>query len=341
MVLTIINLKVSKMKKIGFLCIILGFFLVFAPLLSLIGSDPALSPKPESNTQPTDKDKESNAENMSSQENDIFQVYIKEKNEVVSLSALDYITGVVAAEMPAVYDAEALKAQAVASYTYAYYIRSRSIASPDASIKGAHISDQSTAHQAYRSPEKLKELWGDDFDTYYTKVKNAVSEVVGKLIVYEDEPIMAAFHAMSWGQTENCKNVWGGDVSYLVSVDSSGDKTSSSFINTFTFSEQSFKNILSINDDTVTIGEITHTQAGMVDTITINGKDYSGMKIRSLFSLASPCFTLERQNGNFIFTTKGKGHGVGLSQNGANALAKEGYNWEEILLHYYQDVSII
>ena len=91
----------------------------------------------------------------------------------------------------------------------------------------------------------------------------------------------------------------------------------------------------------VAVGATTYTDAGMVDTIEINGQKYSGMKIRSLFSLASPCFTLTRQNGNFIFTTKGKGHGVGLSQNGANALAKSGYSWEEIILHYYQDVTII
>lgn len=328
------------MKKIGILCIIVGFFLVFAPLLSLISSKPTANPKTDSDSSPSGETK-NEGENMSLKENDVFQVYIKEKDEIVELSALDYITGVVAAEMPAVYDDEALKAQAVASYTYAYYIRSRSIENPDSSIKGAHISDQSASHQAYRSTEKLKELWGDDFDKYYNKIKTAVSEVIGKLIVYEDEPIMAAFHAMSWGQTENCKNVWGGEVSYLVSVDSSGDESSSSFINTFTFSEQTFKSTLGITDSTVTIGEITHTQAGMVDTITINGKEYSGMKVRSLFSLASPCFTLQKQNGNFVFTTKGKGHGVGLSQNGANTLAQKGYNWEEILLHYYQNVSII
>lgn len=327
------------MKKIGILCIIVGFFLVFAPLLSLVnaGTDKVPDKIPDN---PPDKT-ENNTENMEIQENDIFQVYITNKDEVVSLSALDYITGVVCAEMPALYDDEALKAQAVASYTYAYYTRSRSTENPDLSIKNAHISDQSSKHQAYKTPEDLKALWGEDFDQYYNKVRNAVSEVVGKLIVYDDEPIMAAFHAMSWGKTENCANVWGGDVSYLVSVDSSGDEASSNFINTFTFSQEKFKEILSITDDNITIGATTHTAAGMVDTIVINGRQYSGIKIRSLFSLASPCFTLERQNGNFVFTTKGKGHGVGLSQNGANALAQKGYGWEEIILHYYHNVTVI
>lgn len=327
------------MKKIGILCIIVGFFLIFAPLLSLINEGSPKTPDDELNN-PSDEFG-NNAENMNSQENDIFQVYITENDEVISLSALDYITGVVCAEMPALYDDEALKAQAVASYTYAYYIRSRSEESPDASIKNAHISDRSSTHQAYKSPESLKALWGDDFDKYYNKVRNAVSEVVGKLIVYEDEPIMAAFHAMSWGKTENCANVWGSNVSYLVSVDSSGDETSSGFINTFTFSQTEFREILSITDENITIGAITHTQAGMVDTIVINGKEYSGMKIRSMFSLASPCFTLEKSGGNFVFTTKGKGHGVGLSQNGANALAQSGYTWEEIIHHYYNNVTVI
>lgn len=327
------------MKKIGILCIIVGFFLIFTPLLSMAGTKPTEELPPENKAPQISG--ESTGKAAQPQDTDIFQVYMKEKDEVVALSALDYITGVVAAEMPAVYDEEALKAQAVASYTYAYYIRSRSQTNPDSSLKGAHISNQSTVHQAYYSTEKLRELWGDDFDKYYNKVRNAVSEVVGKLIVYDDEPIMAAFHAMSWGKTENCANVWGGSISYLVSVDSSGDALSSGFINTFTFSEQEFKSILSITEENITIGEVTHTQAGMVDTIIINGKEYSGMKIRSLFSLASPCFTLEKLNGNFVFTTKGKGHGVGLSQNGANALAQSGYSWEEIILHYYQDVTVI
>jgi len=327
------------MKKIGILCIIVGFFLIFAPLLSLVNSvdDDTPEKKPEIQSGADTN----NNENTQTQESDIFQVYITDKDEVVSLSALDYITGVVCAEMPALYEDEALKAQAVASYTYAYYIRSRSEENPDASIKNAHISDRSTTYQAYKSPEELKAMWGEDFDKYYTKVKNAVSEVVGKLIVYDNEPIMAAFHAMSWGKTENCSNVWGSDVSYLVSVDSSGDKENSNFINTFTFSDDKFKKILSITSDDISVGATTYTAAGMVDTITINGKEYSGMKIRSLFSLASPCFTLEKQNDCFVFTTKGKGHGVGLSQNGANALAQKGYTWDEIIHHYYNDVMII
>ena len=326
------------MKKIGILCIVVGFFLVFAPLISLFNAHSNASPQTE--TPPAIDESNKNEEN-SADTNDIFQVYIAEKDSVITLTALDYITGVVCAEMPALYNDEALKAQAVASYTYAYHTRSQSIKSPDPSIKNAHISNQSATHQAYYSTEKLKEFWGEDFDTYYSKVRNAVGEVIGKLIVYDNEPILAAFHAMSWGKTENCENVWGNNVSYLVSVDSSGDTSNSGFINTFTFSEQKFKSILSITDADITIGPITHTSSGMVDTIKINGKEYTGMNIRSLFSLASPCFTLEKQNDSFIFTTKGKGHGVGLSQNGANALAQKGYSWEEILLHYYQDVTII
>ncbi len=328
------------MKKIGILCIIVGFFLIFAPLLSLAKTRDESPSDTQSATSATDGNNK--AENMNSaDENDFFLVYIKNEDKVVNMSALDYITGVVAAEMPALYNIEALKAQAVTSYTYAHYIRLRSEANPDPSIKNAHISDQSASHQAYYSTEQLKQLWGDDFDTYYGRVRNAVSEVIGKLIVCDDEPIMAAFHAMSWGKTEDCSNVWGGEISYLVSVDSSGDEANANFINTFTFTEQKFKSTLSITDSKVQIGKVSHTDAGMVDTITINGKAYSGMKIRSLFSLASPCFTLEVRNGNYVFTTKGKGHGVGMSQNGANALAAQGYSWDEIITHYYNDVTII
>ena len=328
------------MKKIGILCVVVGFFLIFAPLLALINPQKPHAHPPQLPDTSTDEKNEGSDINTS-ENDDTFLVYIKDKDKVVSMSALDYITGVVAAEMPALYNTEALKAQAVTSYTYAHYIRLRSIENPDPSIKNAHISDQSTSHQAYYSNERLKQLWGKDFDTYYSRDRSAVSAVIGKLIVYENEPIMAAFHAMSWGKTEDCSNVWGGDVSYLVSVDSSGDKSNENFINTFTFSEQEFKNTLSITAPKVQIGKITYTNAGMVNTITINGKEYSGMKIRSLFALASPCFTLDVKNGNYVFTTKGKGHGVGMSQNGANALASKGYTWDEIIMHYYNNVTII
>ena len=135
------------MKKIGILCIIVGFFIVFAPILSMVRADS--SSRQEEQTTSTMQGSENEAEMGSSDPDDFFLVYIKDKDEVINLSALEYITGVVAAEMPALYNEEALKAQAVTSYTYAHYIRLRSQKSPDASIKNAHISDQSTAHQAY------------------------------------------------------------------------------------------------------------------------------------------------------------------------------------------------
>ena len=344
------------MKKIGILCLIIGCFLLISPVLSTLGTGKTERKSTESeagknNTGTINEVKEeikiseekaeNNAEIGQIENTDYFKVYIKDLDETVTLSALDYITGVVAAEMPAVYNEEALKAQAVTSYTYACYIREHARSDRDSAIKGADLSDQSSSYQAYRDKESLKKLWGSDFDLYYGKIRSAVSEVIGKMIVYDDEPIMAAFHAMSWGRTEDCKNVWGGDVSYLSSVDSHEDSTSSSFINTYSFTKAQFCSALSINSDSIEIGEITRTAAGMVDTVQINGKSYSGIKLRSLFSLASPCFTLSEINGYYVFTTKGKGHGVGMSQYGPNQLALEGYDYEDIIKHYYSGVKIV
>ena len=351
------------MKKIGILCLIIGCFLLLSPVLATFGSDGGenesientgkskeITHSAEDSKEETDEieiqnqndNRESDNDSGAEIENtDYFRVFIKDRNEVVTLSALDYISGVVAAEMPAVYNEEALKAQAVVSYTYACYIREHARADRDTAIMGADLSDQSSEYQAYRDRESLQKLWGDDFDFYYGKIRSAVGEVIGKMIVYDDEPIMAAFHAMSWGRTEDCKNVWGGNISYLTSVDSHEDSTSSSFISTCSFTKEQFKSALSIDSDSITIGEIVRTPAGMVDYVLINGKSYSGIKLRSIFSLPSPCFTLSEMNGYYIFTTKGRGHGVGLSQYGANQLALEGYDYEGIILHYYSGVKIV
>ena len=344
----------KEMKKIGAIILIVGFFLLFSPLLSNFTKGLAGSLERENETVQTTRDEqvsentnesENTADQMTkitetAENNDVFKVYMADSGEVAELTALDYITGVVAAEMPAYFDEEALKAQAVTSYTYACYVRDRASHDQNNQIRGADLSDQSSSYQAYRSTENLKSIWGDDFQTYYSKVRNAVSEVIGKKIVYDDEPIMAAFHAMSWGMTEDCENVWGGELTYLKSVDSAEDSENSSFINTFVFTDSEFKKILGISGN-IEIGEIVYTTAGMVDTVTVNSVVYTGTRIRSLFSLASPCFTINRTDGNIIFTTKGKGHGVGMSQNGANALAKEGYTWDEIILHYYSGVTIV
>lgn len=279
--------------------------------------------------------------------NVIYKMYDVNTKEVKSLKASEYIKGVVGAEMPLSYSTEALKAQAVAANTYALRIIAQNNA--DKSLNGAYFSNDPKKFQAYKSKEELKKTYGDKFDEYYKKLSDAVDEVIDKVIVYNNEPIVAVFHAVSTGVTENAENVWGNKVSYLKSVDSNADKTSPSYQTTTTLTPKEikeklkkhypkisfsiFKNKWFIIKKSLPSGVITEIKVG---NITLNGNE-----LRNILGLKSACFTVCYKNGNFEFTTKGYGHGVGLSQYGANELAKQGKNYKQILKHYYTGVEII
>ena len=270
---------------------------------------------------------------------DIFKVYNHETKEITEMSADDYIFCVVAAEMPALYEVEAIKAQAVASYTYACYKREEN------NGKEYDISTDFNTDQSFKSEEKAREDWGENADLYVEKIKKAIKSVTGQKITYKGKTILAVYHAVSCGVTYSAKDVWGKEIKYLQSADSKGDETAKNYMQTFQFKESELAEkleplITSKKGNTPLLGQMEIKENGLVESVKIYGQKVSGSEIRTALGLASSNFKFEKVDGIYVFTTLGYGHGVGMSQKGADCLAKEGMNYKKILKHYYTGTAI-
>ncbi len=271
-----------------------------------------------------------------------ISVFRTSANQAQRISMFEYVCGSVAAEMPLAYHEEALKAQAVACYTNALRLKT------DKTYENGDISDDSRVHQGYIDEAQRREKWGADFDKYESKLKSAVKAVESEALYYDNELCVAAFYAISCGKTENAKNIWGTDVPYLVSVDSSGDKYSPNYASTVVFDKTDFvenahKICPEIKNIKTTENIITVTKkspSGTVLQATLNGKTFTGEEIRKAFSLRSPVFTVKATADAVTFNVSGYGHGVGLSQYGSDYLARQGMNYKEILLHYYSGAEL-
>ena len=263
---------------------------------------------------------------------DSFKLQLHESGQIIDISAHDYIIGVVAAEMPALYEEEALKAQAVAAYTFACYRR-------DTTKEAFHVSTDPTTCQSYADTATLKERWGENYDGYYNKIKSAVQAVEGQLLCYEGKTALSVYHAISSGKTNPSLDVWGKDIPYLKSVDSIGDKLSKDYISAPTFTRDELCERLGVTGDS--FDDIKKTSTSLVKSVTFGGKSFSGAEIQKALSLRSAAFDVAVQNGVFTFTVYGYGHGVGMSQNGADYMAKQGSSYTEILAAYYPGCQII
>ncbi len=260
------------------------------------------------------------------------EITLKDGMEEKKLPLEEYIEGVVLAEMPASYNEEALKAQSVAARTYAVN-KMRS----NVHEGGALCTDYSCC-QAYVAPENY--TGGEE---NLKKVKKAVLSTAGVIMTYDGEPITAVFHAMSAGQTASAKDVWGSDVPYLKPVDSSLEKNEENFETTLKVPISEFTEKLKTLSSDYT-GELDvpppeRDGSGYIRRITVGGVTFSGNSLRNLFSLRSTNFNLGFDNGFAVFTVRGYGHGVGMSQHGANLLAQNGENYKEILKTYYTGIS--
>lgn len=260
-----------------------------------------------------------------------LEITLKDDEEEINLALEEYVIGVVAAEMPASFSIEALKAQAIASRTYAVYMVENSNASYDV------VNDVS--NQVYITEEKMHDKWGNDFDKYYQKIKEAVNSTNGLVMKYNGNVISSYYFAMSNGKTEDVSLVFGEAKDYLKSVDSTWDEEVNNFEVTTTMTREEFCTKLNLDCQKLEIGSIDYSPSGRVNTIVINKKEYTGVKIRSLLNLRSTDFTITIKD-NIAITTRGYGHGVGMSQYGANAMAKNGSTYEEILKYYYQNIEI-
>lgn len=264
--------------------------------------------------------------------------------EVQELNMDEYLYGVVSAEMPANYEIEALKAQAIVARTYTAYKISKGSKHGD-----ADICDDSKCCQAWISKESRFEKWNEaDRENNWDKISTAVNETAGKIITYNGEPINAFFHSSSGGITETAANVWGGgDYPYLQSVETTGEDVYTQYASTVTLTKEEVLQKIQDTHPEVVIDwntenpiQITeYTESGRVKTVQFGNVSMAGVEARTIFGLKSAKFSIEVSE-NVTFNVTGYGHGVGLSQTGADAMAKTGFTAEQIINHYYTDVKI-
>lgn len=259
-------------------------------------------------------------------------VRVKVNNKILKLQLEEYVEGVVAGEMPASFEIEALKAQAVAARTYVL---------KKIDNNKEYDLDNTTNNQVYLSDEELKTKWNNDYDKYINKIRFAVKSTEGEYLTYNDKIITAFFFSSSNGKTENCEEVFQEKLPYLKSVESFWDKESPSYNGEIKITLKDFYNKLNISYNeilNINIKEIT--ESGNIKTIIINGKEFKSTDIRNKLGLRSTDFNITLDKDIITIKTKGFGHGVGMSQYGANGMAKEGYKYDDILKHYYTNIKI-
>lgn len=274
-------------------------------------------------------DKDNVNDSKNSKDNTIY-VSALVNNKKTDLSLEDYIVGVVSCEMPASFDIEALKAMSVATRTYALYKSER-----NKTLK------TTTDDQCYIDESAMKEKWKNNFDKYYNKINNAVNDTKGEYMTYNDKTIIAFYFSISNGKTENVENVFSQKLDYLVSVDSSWDKRNNSNEKDIKMKVSDFLKKLNINDNKIKNIKIDRSNTNRINNIKINNKNYKGTKFRSLLNLKSTDIEIKYDNDYVYIHTVGYGHGVGMSQYGANYMAQDGYKYDDILKHYYKGVKIV
>ena len=254
----------------------------------------------------------------------------RSNGSTINLNMTDYLIGVVSSEMPASFNLEALKAQSLLARTYAL----------KAKQTGKKLTD-TVSTQSYIDIDQMKNKWGNSFNTYYNKIKNAVENTNGEYLSYNGNYIEALYHSTNNGKTESSLDVFGNYYPYLISVSSEYDKNASSYLRTINMPLDTISNKLglSLNNDSV-ISILSYTDGGNIKEININGNNFSGKKVRELLGLRSADFDISISDNNANITTRGYGHGVGMSQYGANGMANAGYSYKDILSHYYPGTTL-
>ncbi len=258
-------------------------------------------------------------------------VNLVDENKVVNLDLESYIVGVVAGEMPASYSTEALQCQAIAARSYVVNYMEEN--------KNYNLTN-TTSNQVYLTTDQMKAKWNSNYEKYYNKILMAVESTKNKVMKYDGKTIKAFYFAVSNGYTEDVKNVFGGNLPYLKSVESD-DSNYKNYVNTINISKEDFCLKLKItNCEEIKISNIIKDNTNRISSLVVNDKMFKGTDFRQLLALKSTDFVININNNKVTITTKGSGHGVGMSQYGAEVLAKKGYNYEQILKKYYQGIEI-
>ena len=272
----------------------------------------------------TQEEKSFTAEKQKESKKKVYVV--RQDGSELHLAMDDYLRGVIASEMSASFEMEALKAQCVAARTFV--IR-----------RGLEVDD-TTQTQVYHDDKQLKQIWGASYAKYSKRIKQAVKETSGEILTYQGKPISAVFFSGSCGKTANAEEYWESKTPYLRSVDSHWDKKEKGYEKTVMIDSNTFHTKLGFQNPVSEISEPLRYASGYVKSIKIDGITFSGRSIREKLNLRSSCFTIKKTGDAYRITTKGYGHGLGMSQYGAQGMALEGKSYQEILHHYYTDVKI-
>lgn len=318
------------MKKYLILTALLCLVMILLPFLSKINSSKS---KDNSTATITDISEETNSDSSE------IQVMRSETGEKVAIGLFDYLVGTVAGEMPASFSTEALKAQAVVSYTYARWLTADSDSELD------YITDSSSLHQKYIDETEQKEKWKDTYDENRRIIQAAVKSVYGEYLTYNGETAMTVFHALSNGSTLSSSQVWGEEIPYLTKVNAPGDTLSEKYESEIVYSYEELKSIFETEgisfDEETEISVKERDSDGYTTLLSIGEADFSARDIRRLLSLPGNSFTVTKSDENYIFTVHGRGHGVGMSQYSADYMARQGNTYKEILSHFYPGTELV
>lgn len=267
----------------------------------------------------------------------LFDMKSKDNDSTEKVKGFEMVCSIVAGEMPCEYSDEALKAQAVASLSYCLY--KKNIQKQDFIIKGVNV--------AYLSKDEARKEWGKSFENNWSKIEKCVADVYPYVMKYQSEIVDAYFFSTSSGKTENSKDVFNVEKPYLVSVDCKEDTADKDYKSIKIFKLENFKNTLYTYNKNADfkcnpkdyIKNIRRSEAGGIISLEVCSLKMSGLEFRELFDLRSTNIAIEYKENSFTFTVLGYGHGVGMSQTEANYLAIKGYNWKDILKHFYKDVE--
>lgn len=334
------------MKGKAMLSLLLFLIMFLVPLLSLGAKIPDKTGTSSKRQQASSTGVSSTAPAV--QNSSQFKILDTKSGKTITADDRSFLYGAIATEMSPDAQPEALKAQGVAAYTYYSRLRKQQKQNPTPSLNGADFSADTQGWQIYVTKAQMQERWGKNFDTYYNNLTTVVNAVYGQVIKSDNDLADATYYAISSGNTETSEDIWGGKLKYLVSVASPGDVFAGGYQTTVTMTAEQFKAAalksaakVNLNGDAASyVGEIKRTASGSVKSIQIGGASITGNDARTAFGLRSANFTLTYANGVFTFVVKGYGHGVGMSQVGAEYMAAQGSTYQQILAWYYPTTTL-
>jgi len=280
------------------------------------------------------KEEKDNEITFNYQTNQVVRVYLEQDDAIIKVPLEKYIIGVLSGEVPASFSQEALKAQAVASRSYVLYKMQNN------KHENYDVINTQT-NQVYLTESQIKDKWQNQYIENINKIKQAVLDTKGQYLMYNNQLVEAMFFSTSNGYTENSEDIFDSQVPYLRSVSSTWDEISPVYTSKTTLSLTEFYEKLNLEyNDNLTIEILEQTTSGRIKKIKINNQEFTGNEVTDILNLRSNCFTITQNNHIITIHNKGYGHGVGMSQYGAQAMANLGYNYEEILKYYYTGVQI-